>query len=81
MRALGIHVVPYVNGRLFDPSIIKWSADAAWNHMCNSSNGPYHLIMAHCSWSELHLDGLRIAYALSVCRYGYACHQNSTWMD
>eukprot|EP01047_Picozoa_sp_COSAG01_P004797 COSAG01_NODE_160_length_23692_cov_9.703599_3_plen_125_part_00 len=43
MRALGIHVVPYVNGRLFDPSIFKWSADAAWNHMCNSSNGPYHL--------------------------------------
>ena len=41
MRRGGIHVVPYTNGRLMDPSIAKWSADDAATHMCNSSDGPY----------------------------------------
>ena len=41
MRAGGIHVVPYTNGRLFDPSIPKFQTDNAITHMCNSSDGPY----------------------------------------
>eukprot|EP01052_Picozoa_sp_SAG31_P029775 SAG31_NODE_2990_length_4812_cov_6.899215_2_plen_779_part_00 len=41
MRARGIQVVPYTNGRLFDPSIAKWHSDVAIEHMCNSTVGPY----------------------------------------
>ena len=36
MRDAGIHVVPYTNGRLFDPSIAQWNATNASAHMCYS---------------------------------------------
>jgi hypothetical protein len=41
MRAAGIHVVPYTNGRLFDPSVAAFNATNASAHMCSSSTGPY----------------------------------------
>eukprot|EP01051_Picozoa_sp_SAG22_P011911 SAG22_NODE_1187_length_5217_cov_5.282532_4_plen_570_part_00 len=41
MRAAGIHVVPYTNGRLFDPEIAAWNATNASAHMCVSTGGPY----------------------------------------
>ena len=36
MRDAGIHVVPYTNGRLFDPSIAQLNATNASAHMCYS---------------------------------------------
>ena len=44
MRAAGIHVVPYTNGRLFDPEIAAWNATNASSHMCVSADGPYREI-------------------------------------
>lgn len=41
MRSAGIHVVPYTNGRLFDPSIALWNASNASDHMCYSHDGPF----------------------------------------
>ena len=38
-KAAGIHVAPYTNGRLMDPTIAAWSADDAMQHACGCFEG------------------------------------------
>ena len=53
LQAAGVHAVPYINGRLFDPHSPDWVHDSAINHTCTNATGH--------AWREKH-DGEHGSY-------------------